>query len=295
LITDSGGFQVMSLARLRRLDDDGVTFRNHVDGATLRFTPESVADAQRRIGVDLAMVLDECPPYPAPAAAVSAAVDRTARWAERSLAAWSDAPGALFGIVQGGVDRAQRERAAGQISSLGFDGHAIGGVSVGEPETERRAVVEWVAPVLPEDRPRYLMGVGTLLDLLHAVEQGVDLFDCVLPSRNARHGLLFTRRGVLRIKNAVHARDPRPVDEDCPCPTCRSVSRAFLHHLVRAGELTGAVLSTLHNLRVYLDFMAELRQALEVGELAESALRLRRQVAGEERAEDTSPAANHPH
>jgi queuine tRNA-ribosyltransferase len=139
------------------------------------------------------------------------------------------------------------------------------------------------------------MGVGTLLDLLHAVEQGVDLFDCVLPSRNARHGLLFTRRGVLRIKNAVHARDPRPVDEDCPCPTCRSVSRAFLHHLVRAGELTGAVLSTLHNLRVYLDFMAELRQALEVGELAESALRLRRQVAGEERAEDTSPAANHPH
>ena len=294
LITDSGGFQVMSLASLRRLDEDGVTFRNHVDGATLRFTPEDVVATQERIGVDLAMVLDECPPYPAPEASVARAVERTARWAERARAA-ARGPGALFGIVQGGVHRELRELAARQIGGLDFAGHAIGGVSVGEPEHQRRAVVEWTAPLLPADRPRYLMGVGTLADLLHAVEHGVDLFDCVLPTRNARHGVLFTRQGPLRIRNAAYRRDPRPIDETCQCPACRSVSRGFLHHLIRAGELTGAVLATLHNLRVYLDFMAELRQALAVGELAQRAPRLRRQLAGDAGAADTSPAANHPH
>jgi queuine tRNA-ribosyltransferase len=294
LITDSGGYQVMSLARLRRVEEEAVTFRSHLDGAALRFAPEDVVLMQERLGVDLAMVLDECPPYPAARPEVESATARTARWAERSLAARRDSRGALFGIVQGGVHRDLRERAAAQIGALGFDGHAIGGVSVGEPAAERRAVVEWTAPLLPEDRPRYLMGVGTLADLLHAVEQGVDLFDCVLPSRNARHGVLYTRAGPLRIKNAAFRDDPRPLDEACRCPACRSVSRAFLHHLVRAGELTGAVLATLHNLCVYLDFMAELRQALEVGELAQCASRLRRQAAGDEAAE-TSPAANHPH
>jgi queuine tRNA-ribosyltransferase len=295
LITDSGGFQVMSLARLRRVDEEGVTFRNHVDGALLRFTPEGVVAMQQRLGVDLAMVLDECPPYPASRDEVEAATLRTERWAERSLAARGAGRGALFGIVQGGVHRELRQSAAERIGRLGFDGLAIGGVSVGEPAAERRAVVEWTAPLLPEDRPRYLMGVGTLADLLHAVEHGVDLFDCVLPSRNARHGLLFTQAGPLRIKNAAFRDDPRPIDEACRCPTCRSVSRAFVHHLLRAGELTGAVLATLHNVSVYLDFMARLRQALEVGELAERAPGLRRQAGGEEAVASPSPAANHPH
>jgi queuine tRNA-ribosyltransferase len=294
LITDSGGFQVMSLARLRRVDDVAVTFRSHLDGAALRFTPEDVVTMQERLGVDLAMVLDECPPYPAERGAVEAAAARTATWAERSLVARRERHGALFGIVQGGVHRDLREAAAARICGMGFDGHAIGGVSVGEPAAERRAVVEWTAPLLPDDRPRYLMGVGTPADLLHAVEHGVDLFDCVLPTRNARHGVLFTRSGLLRIKNAAFRDDPRPVDEACGCPACRSVSRAFLHHLVKAGELTGAVLATLHNLRLYLDFMAQLRQALEAGELAQRAPRLRRQATGEE-AVETSPAANHPH
>ena len=295
LITDSGGFQVMSLAPLRRIDDEGVSFRNHVDGGLRRFTPEAVVELQADLGVDLAMVLDECPPYPAPRSDVEAATARTARWAERSLLARRGGETALFGIVQGGVHRELREAAAAEIGGLGFDGHAIGGVSVGEPEAERRAVVEWTAPSLPEEKPRYLMGVGTLADLLHGVEQGIDLFDCVLPSRNARHGLLFTLNGPLRIKNAVFRNDPRPVDEGCGCPACRSVSRAFLHHLVRSGELTGAVLSTLHNVRVYLDFMARLRQALEVGELAKQAPRLRRQVSGEESVAAAAPAANNPH
>lgn len=268
MLTDSGGFQVFSLAALRRVDDGGVTFRSHVDGATVRSTPESVVDEQRRLGVDIGMVLDECPPWPAEQAAVEAVVARTATWARRSRQAWDDNPPALFGIVQGGVHLDLRQRAAADLVALDFPGYAIGGVSVGEPLAERRRVVEQVTPMLPDDRPRYLMGVGTPADILHAVAAGVDLFDCVLPSRNARHGRAFTRDGELQLTNARFRDDPRPLAEDCPCPTCRRVSRAFLHHLARSGELTAKVLLTQHNLRVYLDFMRDLRDAIASGTLA---------------------------
>ncbi len=276
LLTDSGGFQVWSLAGLRRVDDAGVTFRSHLDGAELRFTPEGVVRMQAALGVDVAMVLDECPPWPVAPAAAEAAWRRTRGWAERSLAAaerWRGEGwrGGLFGIVQGSTLPALRARAADELAALPFDGFAIGGVSVGEPAELRRAVVEWTAPRLPADRPRYLMGVGYPEDIAHAVAQGIDLFDCVLPARNARHGVLFTRGGPLKIKNARYREDPAPVEEGCGCPACRRVSRAFLHHLVRAGELTGAVLATLHNLRFYLDFMADLRQAIVSGSPVESA------------------------
>jgi queuine tRNA-ribosyltransferase len=286
LLTDSGGYQVMSLAGLRRVDEDGVTFRSHLDGATLRFTPEGVAAMQEALAVDVAMALDECPAWPAEPAAVAAAAERTRRWAERARAAWSGRAGGLFGIVQGGVYRDLRESAAAALVALEFDGYAIGGVSVGEPDAARRTVVEWTAPLLPAAKPRYLMGVGTPLDLLHAVAQGVDLFDCVLPSRNGRHGVLYTRAGLLRIRNARFREDPRPPDPACDCPTCRRVSRAFLHHLTRAGELTAAVLATLHNLRFYLDFMGELRQAIASGSLASAAALWAARYAAEDQPEE---------
>lgn len=275
LLTDSGGFQVWSLAGLRKVDDDGVSFRSHLDGSPLRFTPESVVEAQLRLGVDVAMVLDECPPWPIEAADAARSLERTTRWAERARAIWPrDAAGGLFGIVQGSVYPELRRRAAEALSALDFDGYAIGGVSVGEHLPLRREVVEWTAPLLPADRPRYLMGLGTPLDLVHAVACGVDLFDCVLPARNARHGLLFTGEGLVRIKNARWRDDPRPLDAGCGCPLCTRQSRAFLHHLVRAGEITGAVLATLHNVRYYLDFMAALREGIRLGTLADLAREL---------------------
>jgi queuine tRNA-ribosyltransferase len=292
ILTDSGGFQVMSLAALRALDRDGVTFRSHVDGAALRFTPAGVVDLQRRLGVDLAMILDECAPWPVEEAGARVAVERTAAWARTAREAWDRAPGpgGLFGIVQGGVYPALRDRAAASIAALDFDGCAIGGVSVGEPEAERRAIVEHTAPLLPEAKPRYLMGVGTPLDLLHGVLHGIDLFDCVLPSRNARHGLLYTRNGPLRIKNARYRDDPRPIDAACACPACRRGGRAFLHHLIRSAEITGAVLATLHNLRFFLDFMAELRQSLTSGTLAEYAADALRRLGDEGQPEDAAAA-----
>jgi queuine tRNA-ribosyltransferase len=269
ILTDSGGFQVFSLQGLRKVDDGGVTFRSHLDGSLLRFTPEGVVNLQERMGVDMAMVLDECPPWPIERAAAEASWKRTLAWALRAREAWKARAGGLFGIVQGSVFPDLRQRAAEELAEVGFDGHAIGGVSVGEPESDRRAVVAWTAPSLPADRPRYLMGVGTPEDILHAVAQGVDLFDCVLPARNARHGVLFTREGVLKIKNARFREDPRPIDPQCGCPACARVSRAFLCHLARAGELTAAVLATLHNLRFYLDFMEEIRQAIALGAFAD--------------------------
>ncbi|HEX6900588.1 MAG TPA: tRNA guanosine(34) transglycosylase Tgt [Thermoanaerobaculia bacterium] len=269
ILTDSGGFQVWSLGGLRTVDAGGVTFRSHLDGSPLRFTPEGVVDHQERMGVDVAMMLDECPPWPVEKAAAETSWRRTLDWARRARAAWKEGPTALFGIVQGSAYRDLRERAAAEIAELDFAGYAIGGVSVGEPEPG--TVVEWTAPALPADKPRYLMGVGYPEDILHAVAQGVDLFDCVLPARNARHGVLFTREGVLKIKNARFKDDSRPIDAGCSCPACSRVSRAFLHHLTRAGELTAAVLATLHNLRFYLDFMADLRQAIQLGALADQA------------------------
>jgi queuine tRNA-ribosyltransferase len=261
-----------------------VTFRSHLDGAALRFTPEEVVRMQAALGVDVAMVLDECPPWPVEPRAADASWRRTLAWAARAReeaealrGAGTGGPGgapwegALFGIVQGSTDRELRERAAGELAGLGFDGHAIGGVSVGEPDELRRRVVEWTAPLLPADRPRYLMGVGYPADILHAVAWGIDLFDCVLPSRNARHGVLFTRDGALKIKHARYRDDPAPVEEGCGCPACRRVSRAFLHHLLRAGELTGAVLATAHNVQHYLDLLAGVRQAIVSGTYSEPA------------------------
>lgn len=240
-----------------------MTFRSHLDGDLVRFTPESVVEQQERMGVDIAMALDECPPWPIEEPAAARALDRTLGWAERSLAARRrPRTTALFGIAQGSAYRHLRERAARTLAALPFDGYAIGGVSVGEPLAERREVVKWTAPLLPEAAPRYLMGVGTPEDLVHAVAQGVDLFDCVLPARNGRHGLLYTRDGLVRIKNSVHRDDPRPLDPQCACPVCARVSRAFLHHLVRSGELSGAVYGTLHNLRYFLDLMGDLREAI---------------------------------
>lgn len=271
---DSGGYQVFSLAGLRRVDDRGVTFRSPHDGGTVELTPERVVDFQERVGVDAAMVLDECPPWPVDREAAAEALRRTQLWARRSLDRWSAAAGAgagaagLFGIVQGSFFEDLRRRAAEDLAGLPFDGYAIGGVSVGEERELGRRAMSWVAPALPEDRPRYLMGLGTPEDIVHAVGQGVDLFDCVLPSRNARHGTLFSSAGIVRIKKARYRQDPRPVDETCGCPVCRRYSRAFLHHLFRCGEITGKVLATEHNVRYYLDFMAGLREAIAGGALA---------------------------
>ncbi|MEM9291483.1 MAG: tRNA guanosine(34) transglycosylase Tgt [Acidobacteriota bacterium] len=279
ILTDSGGYQVFSLADRRTIDDDGVSFRSHVDGSPVRFTPQNVVSMQRRLGVDMAMMLDECPPWPASVEQVKDAWDRTLGWARSAREEWDRAPGAggLFGIVQGGVHLHLREQASADLAALDFDGYAIGGVSVGEPDADRQSVVAHGAPLLPEQKPRYLMGVGYLDDILHAVRCGIDLFDCVLPARNARHGYLFTRRGVVKIKNRRYALDPRPVDPSCRCPACRRLSRAFLHHLFRCREITGPVLATLHNLWCYLDFLRDLRQAIESGALSEIALHNPRQ------------------
>lgn len=285
ILTDSGGFQVFSLNGLRRVDDDGVTFRSHLDGSELRFTPEKAVELQVRLGVDIAMMLDECPPWPVSEAEAEAAWRRTLGWARRARKVWPESGAGLFGIVQGSLFPRLRERAAEDLAALDFDGYAIGGVSVGEPVADQRRVVALTAPRLPENKPRYLMGVGTPQDILCAVRQGVDMFDCVLPSRNARHGLLYTRQGTLRIRNARYSTDPRPLDAGCDCPVCSRVSRAFVHHLFRAREITGKVLATVHNLRYYLDFMADLRKATASGSLDELAARSDVQSAGGEPCE----------
>ena len=268
ILTDSGGFQVWSLGGLRRVDDEGVTFRSPRDGALLRFEPADVVRHQVAIGVDVAMVLDECTRWPVDEAAAAESLRRTLGWARRARAEKDRLEAnrtQLFGIVQGSFFPSLRQAAVDELRGIGFDGYAIGGVSIGEPKERGREVVSQVAPLLPEDRPRYLMGVGTPDDIATAVAAGVDLFDCVLPSRNARHGFLFTAEGPLRILNGCYREDQRPLDERCGCCTCRTTSRAFLHHLFRCGEITAQVLATAHNVRFYLDFMGGLREALELG------------------------------
>ncbi len=271
LAMDSGGYQVFSLAGLRRVTDGGVMFQSPHDGSRVELTPERVVEVQDLMGVDLAMVLDECPPWPVEHEAAAESLRRTTLWARRSLDRWRAAgPGAagLFGIVQGSFFKDLRLRGVADLAALPFDGYAIGGVSVGEDRDLGRQAVSWVAPALPEDRPRYLMGLGTPEDILHAVGLGVDLFDCVLPSRNARHGTLFTSAGMVRIKTARYRDDPRPLDAACGCSLCSRHSRAFLHHLFRCGEITGKVLATEHNVRFFLDFIAELRREIAAGRLA---------------------------
>ena len=271
LLTDSGGYQVFSLAELRKVDEDGVSFKSIVDGSPQRFTPENVVAAQARIGVDIAMVLDECPPWPVSEEEARESLHRTQRWAERALeersrhGAWQ---GGLFGILQGSFYDHLRDEALRLLEGLEFDGFAIGGVSVGEDKSLGRAVVERMAPALPENRPRYLMGMGTPVDLEHAVIHGVDMFDCVLPARNARHGTIFTSEGIVRIKNSRYGRDERPLDANCGCPTCGRISRAFLHHLFRCGEMTARVLATTHNVWYFLDFVRQLREAVASGDPA---------------------------
>ena len=271
LLTDSGGFQVLSLADRRDITEDGVTFRSHLDGAPLSMTAERSMAIQDALGSDIAMAFDDCPPLPSPPERLAAAVERTTRWARRCRTAFPDDGRALFGIVQGGDDRALRERSAAGILPLGFDGLAIGGVSVGESAERSRAAVAFTAPLLPEGRPRYLMGMGTPGDLVALVALGIDLFDCVLPTRNARNGSLFTTTGRLHIKRSEFRDDPRPVDERCACAACGRYSRAYLRHLFLSGEILGLRLNTLHNLHQYADLMRRIRAAIEAGRYADFA------------------------
>ncbi len=268
ILTDSGGYQVFSLATRRALDDDGVTFRSHLDGDLYRLTPENVVDAQSRYGVDVAMVLDECLPYPVDAAVAAASMRRSVAWAARGLARADEIRrahewcGGLFAIQQGSLDEGLRRECSDRLAELPFDGFAIGGLAVGEAKPDLHGAVAMAAPMLPEDRPRYLMGVGDPEDLLHAVACGVDLFDCVLPTRSARTGKVYTSRGELMIKNARHADDPRPLDPECACPTCRDYSRGALRHLFVSREATSVVLLTVHNLSYFLTLMREAREAI---------------------------------
>jgi queuine tRNA-ribosyltransferase len=268
ILTDSGGFQVFSLAARRSVDEDGVTFQSHLDGSAQRFTPERAMAVQAALGSDIAMAFDECPPSDAPPSVVAAAVARTTRWARRSLAA-PGAPGQMrFGIVQGGVDVAMRRAHLEEIAGLPFEGVALGGLGVGEPPPVMHEVVAAVAPRMPADRPRYLMGVGRPEDLLAGIASGIDMFDCVMPTRNARNGQLFTRRGKLNIGNSVHREADAPIEANCPCATCRQHTRAYLAHLFRAKELLYYRLATIHNLQHYLDLAREARLAIQGGGLA---------------------------
>jgi queuine tRNA-ribosyltransferase len=265
ILTDSGGFQVMSLSGLRKVEERAVTFRSHLDGAMVELTPERAIEIQALLGSDIAMQLDECIRLPAPRADLERAMRLSLRWAERSKRAFEGAPGALFGIVQGGDETTLRLESAAALVDMDFHGYAIGGLAVGEPAAVMLATIEGLAPALPADRPRYLMGVGTPSDLLEAVARGIDMFDCVLPTRNGRHGLAFTRMGPIGLKNARHAEDPRPLDEASPCPAARDYSRAYLHHLVKAGEMLGAILLTMVNLSYYQELMAGMRAAVMAG------------------------------
>jgi len=270
ILTDSGGFQVFSLAHKRKITEEGVTFASPVDGSTVFLSPEESMRIQRVLDSDIAMIFDECTPYPADEKTASASMELSLRWAERSRRAHEGNPNALFGIVQGSVYPALRHRSAEALKAIGFDGYAIGGLAVGEPEAERNAILEAVEPLLPADRPRYLMGVGRPEDLVESVRRGVDMFDCVMPTRNARNAHLFTRHGTLRIRNAKYERDTRPLDEACGCYTCRSgFSRAYLRHLDRCGEMLGPQLATIHNLFYYQELMAGLREAIAGGRLAD--------------------------
>ncbi|MBS8229222.1 tRNA guanosine(34) transglycosylase Tgt [Vannielia litorea] len=270
ILTDSGGFQVMSLAELRKLTEEGVTFRSHVDGSKHFLSPETSMEIQRLLGSDIVMAFDECPALPATEEAVAESMRLSMRWAARSREAFGDRPGhALFGIQQGGVTEALRGESAEALKAIGFDGYAIGGLAVGEGQEAMFGVLDYAPGMLPEDKPRYLMGVGKPDDIVGAVKRGVDMMDCVLPSRSGRTGQAWTRRGQVNLKNARHADDPRPLDEDCSCPACRGYSRAYLHHVYRAGEMIAGMLLTWHNLHYYQELMAGMRAAIAEGRFAE--------------------------
>jgi queuine tRNA-ribosyltransferase len=268
VLTDSGGFQVMSLSELRKLDERGVTFRSHIDGAMVALSPERAIEIQGLLGADISMQLDECLKLPASADDIARAMELSLRWAERSKRSFESRVReghALFGIVQGGDDLALRTKSARELTGMDFQGYAIGGLAVGEPQEVMLRVVAETTPVLPADRPRYLMGVGTPHDLMEAVKRGIDMFDCVLPTRNGRHGMAFTRFGAINLANARHVEDPRPLDEQSAHPAARTYSRAYLHHLTKANEILGAVLLSTINLAYYQALMAGLREAIEAG------------------------------
>ena len=268
ILTDSGGYQVLSLTPLRRIDEQGVRFQSHLDGSQRSLTPESAVEIQVALGVDIAMALDECPPIGADRDYHRASLERTARWAQRCRAAHPSEEPALFGIVQGGAHPDLRERSATLTSQVGFSGYAIGGLGIGEAPETRLQVLAHTAACLPPAAPRYLMGIGTPVDILEGIARGVDMFDCVLPTRNARTGTLFTASGRLNIKGAAYARDEGPVDPDCGCYTCRHFSRAYLRHLYVANEILGLRLNTIHNLHYYLELMREAREAIQAGRFA---------------------------
>ncbi len=268
ILTDSGGYQVMSLAELRRISEDGVAFKSHLDGTRYELTPERAVEIQRLLGADITMVLDECTEFPVDEGTAAESMRRSLRWAERSRAAFEPRPGhGVFGIVQGSMVPALRRESAAALVVMGFDGYALGGLAVGEGRETMYRMIEDTGPVLPEDRPRYLMGVGKPADLVGSVARGIDMFDCVLPTRSGRTGQAFTRRGSLNLRNARHLEDPRALDPDCGCATCRGHGRAYLHHLFRAGEMLGPVLLTRHNLYYYQELMAALRGAIAAGRL----------------------------
>jgi len=268
ILTDSGGFQVMSLAKLRKITEEGVRFQSHVDGAEEFLTPERAMDIQRLLGSDIQMVLDECPAFGAAEPEIEKSLALSMRWAKRSKTAFGEQPGrACFGIVQGGVFPRLRERSAAQLQEIGFDGYAVGGLAVGEGQPAMFETLEATVPHLPADRPRYLMGVGKPDDIVGAVERGIDMFDCVLPTRSGRNGQAFTWGGTLNLRNARHADDSAPLDSDCRCPACRGFSRAYLHHAVKANEIIASMLITWHNLTFYQDLMAGLRAAVGEGVL----------------------------
>ena len=269
ILTDSGGFQVMSLTGLRKMNEDGVTFKSHIDGSKHFLSPERSMAIQRLLGSDIVMCFDECTPYPAEEPVARKSMDLSMRWADRSRTAFGDRPGhALFGIMQGSVFPDQRAHSAEKLRAIGFDGYAIGGLAVGEGQGAMFGVLDYAPGLLPEDKPRYLMGVGKPDDIVGAVERGVDMMDCVLPSRSGRTAQAFTRNGVLNLKNARHQDDPRPLDAACGCPCCAGYSRAYLHHVVRAQEIIASMLLTWHNLHYYQELMAGLRGAIAGGQLA---------------------------
>jgi len=268
ILTDSGGFQVMSLAKLRKLDADGVTFQSHHDGSSHRLTPERSMQIQHCLDADITMAFDECTPFPATPAQAAESMRLSMRWAVRSKEAFVPRPGyGLFGIVQGGIYPDLRAESAAALQEIGFDGYAVGGLAVGEGQEAMFATLDVTVPLLPQDRPRYLMGVGRPSDIIGAVQRGIDMFDCVMPTRSGRTAQAFTRRGTVNLRNARHQDDPRPLEEGCSCPACQRYSRAYLHHLIRCEEILGAMLLTWHNLQHYQDLMRDLRAAIAAGRL----------------------------
>lgn len=262
ILTDSGGFQVFSLGDLRKITEAGVSFRSPIDGSKVFLDPEIAMQVQRDLGADVVMIFDECTPYPATEEEARVSMELSLRWADRSKVAHGDNPAALFGIIQGGMHETLRTESLTGLKGIGFDGYAIGGLSVGEPKEDMIRVLEHLSTEMPEDKPRYLMGVGKPEDLVESVRRGIDMFDCVMPTRNARNGHLFTQAGVVKIRNAVHRHDTGPLDESCDCYTCQNFSRAYLHHLDKCKEILGSQLNTIHNLRHYQRIMQELRDAI---------------------------------